>query len=570
MNKKILMRAAVGLFSAITAIGTGCAVSVPTTSKEKALLRGDDKLADSRGLEGPPIFLQVHRESARQIEPVRLQGLSLSAVMQLVFPNTVVVPLDGAVNLDRQVNISTQRVPEAQFLELLGTLTNYDIQRRNDGLIEIRSWMTREWSLSAYAVNSTVTYGAGGSGAGSGGQGGGGGGGGGQSGNGSQSGQGGGAGGGGGGGGGSNINASFVTNLNEWAAVVETARSILGSTAGIAGESLARYGIGTIDNLGLDLTNPLAVAQSGSAAAAAVAGGQVPLRAPEPQLVAIQSIGLIQASGPVPRIRELDRWLQSLISKSARQFRIDARIIEVTLNDRKSRGIDWTALGRQIAASGAQIGLGVGFSAPALADPAAGSLRINPTIGFGDESLNVVLQFLSRYGTVELRDEPQTVALNGRTAYLGSGTEFGYVSSISQTITQGTAALTPELARILIGLQIAVTPRLMDDGRIMMDVVPLVSSFTGFDNFTIQGNQFSQPRVALKQLATQAVTRSGVPIQLGGLISSRITSELRNLPPVDRSLLGIDQVLDKVVGAESNEIDRRELLILITPYLIES
>ena len=98
-----------------------------------------------------------------------------------------------------------------------------------------------------------------------------------------------------------------------------------------------------------------------------------------------------------------------------------------------------------------------------------------------------------------------------------------------------------------------------------MEVTPIISNFRGFDEFSVGGNQFSQPRIALQQLSTTTIARAGEPIQIGGLIQSRLTRALNGLPLGQKDSLGIAGFLFE---SEAATLSRSELVIMITPTLV--
>lgn len=518
------------LIAGITLLA-GCATQISEERRTQVLLPEEDTaLTVGRRPEGAPTFLRVYRVNDASVRPVRLAGVPLSYVLAEALPDHQAVAIDSGVLMDGTVSIASRGGSAAQFLEDLGRVSGYDFKIVGE-YVEVRSVITEEWTLAAVAGRSKSEARV-------------------QGGSSSQNGQ--GAQGVGGasqssssGGEERKLSAEFTSEIDEWESIVSGARAILEGKAG-APSAPTPIPVFT-DSAGQQLN---AVSRAAPA---------------QTNILSVRSIGLIQATGPVSRIRAIDSYLSSVQVKSQRQVRLSARFVEVSLSDSKSQGIDWSALGQHFFSNGVKFGLDAGGDFSVGTD-GLGGFNLGLDLEYGDESLTALMSFLARYGDVTLRDQPQATTTNGKTVYIGSGEEFGYISAIQQAVTQGAIATTGSTQRILIGVEMAVTPRVLDDGRVLIEIVPVVSTFRGFDDYEIDGNVFSQPRITLKQLATQVITRSGEPVQIGGLISSRLTSELRKLPVGDKETLGLGPLFE----AQLNTLDRTELILLVTPYLEET
>src|SRR5690606_39609696 len=95
------------------------------------------------------------------------------------------------------------------------------------------------------------------------------------------------------------------------------------------------------------------------------------------------------------------------------------------------------------------------------------------------------------------------------------------------TVSTSQEVTAVKIESVRIGVTLAVTPRILDDGRIMLDIWPVISSRSGSDNFTVADDVFTNPRIALNELSTEVITESGKPIQLGGFITKSIEKKLQ-------------------------------------------
>lgn len=295
-------------------------------------------------------------------------------------------------------------------------------------------------------------------------------------------------------------------------------------------------------------------------------GGQNQLK---PYVTGIRSIGLLSAAGAPARIDVLDQYIKNLETMSSKQINIDVRVFDVRLDDNKGSGIDWSALVNGTF-DGDPFSLNSGLldgAASYLTGKSPWSVGGTLTTSNGS-TFSSVISFLEQYGSVDLLNQPNVTTLNGSTAYLSSGDEFSYISSISEEEDDdGDKTLTPEFTRIKVGVSLSVTPRVLDGDRILLDIIPVVSSMQGADQYTVGGLSFETPIIALQELATQVITRNGQPIQLGGLISKKVTESLTQLPFKNKDT---GDMLNFMFEADENDLERREIVITVVPTILES
>ena len=169
---------------------------------------------------------------------------------------------------------------------------------------------------------------------------------------------------------------------------------------------------------------------------------------------------------------------------------------------------------------------------------------------------------------MELQDQPNLTVRNGVPAQIYAGEELTYIVDVEQTQDEnGNTTVTPKLGRLKVGVTLAVTVRVLEDERLLLDVTPVISNLTNFDTISIgEGIQFETPRVALKEFSTQLITTSGTPVHLGGLISERIEQALERLPWQN---VVTKRVLNPFTQNLNNQLERRELVLVVTPTLVE-
>jgi MSHA biogenesis protein MshL len=153
--------------------------------------------------------------------------------------------------------------------------------------------------------------------------------------------------------------------------------------------------------------------------------------------------GLVQVTDFPEELERVAAYLDAVHDRVHRQVQIDARVLEVELNDAAQQSIDWNALGPTIDAA-----VALNTNPP----PAPLSLRIADTQRF--------LTLLAAQGKVTVLATTRVIALNNEPAV---------VRAVSQTPAEKGEAVDQH------GVTIGVTPQIGSDGVVMLSFSPLVS-----------------------------------------------------------------------------------------------
>lgn len=523
-TRRIYVAFAVALLSA----AAGCASISTEMSKEQreAPLIHPDSAQRGMGPENPPTYLKPATETStlqtRRVS-INTPGKSLAEVLQDAIPDLRVHVQDGNVDLTRNVKMFVRDATLGDFLDFLSAHTGYDYTLDGDRL-RVSSIAFRQWNVAAFSSARKAKSEVGNGGANGGG---------GQSGA-SASGappQ-------AGGGSSTNHRASQLTvtqDEDEWQNLITSANAIIDHAA----QQFAKEGV--------DPKRPATI-------------------------TAMRSLGIIQATGEPLVVRRLDKFMSTVVTESVRQVNLSVTIHEVTLNDSKGHGINWHLLTDQASASGgttlgadilATMGTNVTAAGPGLL-----SVGLRALTNSDGDSLQVLLNFLGQYGKVNMVSQPNVTVTNGHTASINNGLQFRVVASVDTTVsTDGVVRSQPIFEQVLVGVEMATTVRLLDDNSVLIDVIPIVSSLQGIDEFNFNQSTFRQPRIALQELATQVVAHSGQTVHLGGLVLDRISETINRIPRENSEESGL---LDWIFKSETRELSRKELVISITPRIVKS
>lgn len=465
------------------------------------------------------------------------KDIPLIDVLNDAFPNVNVLPADRSVEVGRPVNVAAVNMKVDDFLRYLEAASGYELTLNRGNTLLIEGFVSDQFNLAAFASNrysrSDVSTR-------------------------------------------SSSSASFSATETEGEDEQST-----GSNAGTQSyvESVDDHWedmiAGAKDILGVkeedeqndesEDEDPAAVARAGLSESALLRDlDPIPSPTREPFLTASRSTGLVVAAGKPERMRLLSSYFENSNELATKQVHVDFKMYDVTLNDQAATGIDWNALA-DLELNDNPLALGLQGSANIITGQNVWGL--SGQYSSDAVSVDLLLNFLKQYGKTELINQPSLTLRNGATSVINAGEQFSLIGGFEQAQdVNGNVTTSPIIDRIQVGVTLQVSARVLDDERLMLDIVPVVSSISGSDAFSVNGNDFTIPRTALQQLTTQVIARSGRPIKLGGLITRKIASELSGLPFAHE---GLGKTLSFFFDSELNELEKRELVLIVTPQIIE-
>ncbi|MCJ7830532.1 MAG: hypothetical protein MUP74_04005, partial [Desulfobacterales bacterium] len=283
------------------------------------------------------------------------------------------------------------------------------------------------------------------------------------------------------------------------------------------------------------------------------------LKSPDGILRLNRSAGMIYLADTPTRIASMVRFLDSLGETLRRQVFIEARILEVRLSDSYRYGIDWT-----------RINVGFVTDATALADNFFVNFNRGGGIFRADSSVfEAVIDFLRTQGDVSVLSKPHLSVMNGQSSLMTVGFQFPYgdVDGVDRDAQTGLVTIGTSIRRAVLGLQLGITPQIAADGIVTLHIVPTITRIQGTEQVEIPTTsttvlKIANPVIDLQELATTVSVREGHTIVLAGLISQMKKLDTEGLPFFSKI-----PFLKYFFGRVENEIENRELVVLITPYI---
>ena len=246
--------------------------------------------------------------------------------------------------------------------------------------------------------------------------------------------------------------------------------------------------------------------------------------------------------------------LLQTLDRPSRGALIEVTVAELSLDDKESLGIEWFTR---------ETGVGGGGSATAgtLGGLSLGSSGFNFRVFDSLGGLRLALNALASKNQATILSSPRVLARNGETATIQVGQEVPIITSQQTTGTTGAAGNANVLQTIQYrntGVILKVKPVIHSGDRIDLDVSQEVSAAastnTGVNN---------SPTFSTRKVDTKLTLKNGATVMLAGLISNDGSDGTAGLPGL-KDLPGLGWLFK----AQTRNSTRRELIVLITPYVV--
>jgi type IV pilus assembly protein PilQ len=280
-------------------------------------------------------------------------------------------------------------------------------------------------------------------------------------------------------------------------------------------------------------------------------------------------------------IGQAERLIAQL-DKKPKQVMIEARIVEINLNNGLDIGVQWEfskydnvkpngdfnyfgtisdskenqrigfkttdANNEEITIGATTPGKGgTGVSLPGLNDNAA------ITFGFVQQNsiLSATLSALVSQSKARILSAPKVVTVNGEQAKIQAVQDIRF-----RTTTTVNSATTTDFKVVSAGIILTVTPIINAEDRITLKIQPESS-------FPTQESLEGAPIIRTRTAQTTVIVKDGDTLVIGGLIDDSDTKNVTKVP-----LLGDIPIIGAFFKSNTNRKVRNELLVFVTPRIV--
>lgn len=246
--------------------------------------------------------------------------------------------------------------------------------------------------------------------------------------------------------------------------------------------------------------------------------------------VMVSDMGLISVRANAQAQRRIHDFLKSYVVDAMSQVEIEASIVEVSLTDQFELGIDWSrVMTKSIAGTSGSLITGAASSlvetatntAIASATPEGFASAPSLTAAFTSANIGAVINALRQVTDAKVVSNPRILAVNNTPATFFDGRQLPYLGEL--TATGGTSDVAAQLSGsasyAVDGISFSVEPSIIDENRVQLTIVPVLSSVIGFEKFELgsEGGMITAPQQANKQSFMKVVAESGKTLILGGI-----------------------------------------------------
>ncbi len=281
-----------------------------------------------------------------------------------------------------------------------------------------------------------------------------------------------------------------------------------------------------------------------------VSAGVQMLISPDGRFNTDRKAALLQATDYPERLDQIQLYLDAVHTRASRQVQIQAKVIEVTLNDAFLSGINWKLV---IERAGDAI---------ALTQRDLPSATGGLVSGFRIKDFEGLLNALAVQGTVNVKASPTVNVLNNEPVIMRVGVQdvFFRTSTQTDTATGRTLQTTVEPQGIAEGIVLSVTPHIQANGMISMSITPTLTERTGHATSRLGD---TVPVLSVRETDTLVRVRDNDTIVISGLMDEQVHHDERRVP-----VLGDLPGIGVLFRGQTTTRRKTDLVILLTPMVM--
>lgn len=287
--------------------------------------------------------------------------------------------------------------------------------------------------------------------------------------------------------------------------------------------------------------------------------------------------GLVSVFAPERLHKKVASYLNELKKSVTSQVLIEAKVLEVSLNDEFSTGIDWSQIDISLFGGRGALGFGPtldGFSEAGLVrgvlEAAGGTIDSNSRAVFTRGDFSAAVDALSRFGTVQALASPRLTVLNNQSAALNVAENVVYfeirTEQTPSTVAGGDPLTTQssEARSVPEGVLINVQPAIDNDAQtISMAIRPTITTVTEDVPDPVNDGNFV-PQVNVQEFDSIIQMNNGQAVVLGGLIQDRVQSTRNGVP-----VLSEIPMMGGLFRNQKDQVEKTELVVFLKATIVE-
>jgi MSHA biogenesis protein MshL len=278
------------------------------------------------------------------------------------------------------------------------------------------------------------------------------------------------------------------------------------------------------------------------------------------KVVVNKSAGTVMVTDFPAYLDRVGSYLRVLESRSRAGVMIEAKIFEVTLDDKTQYGIDWSAapgLDRFNLSGSLAGGNLMSQSLSALESGVSSSFQF----GVAGSRFSAMLNAMASSGKLNVLSAPKISTLNNQKAIIRIGRQDVFFrATVTPATTTSAAVITFNPDTITEGIILSVTPQIGQGGNVMLSIHPSITTKVG-EAKAPDGN--TAPIVDVRETNTLVNVGDGQTVFIGGLMQDTTQEAISSVP-----LLGDIPWVGALFRNTQHIKKKTELVILITPHVV--
>jgi general secretion pathway protein D len=232
------------------------------------------------------------------------------------------------------------------------------------------------------------------------------------------------------------------------------------------------------------------------------------------------------------------------------QVMIEAVVVEASVDKSDQFGVEYGFTTGSPLHHG-DLGGSQSFGAGAIAD-----LPVGGTFSLSAGGYSAALSAIEQDARFNVLSTPRIFTTNNATAQINVSQSIPYLTN--STVDTQTGAKTNTYDFLDVGIVLTVTPRIMSNGCVTMDVTQTANDLVSY-------TAADEPIVNQRETQSTMTVKDGYTVVLGGIFEDTDNRTIDMVP-----LLGDMPVLGSLFRSTSKQNEKTELLVFLTPHVIWS
>ena len=293
--------------------------------------------------------------------------------------------------------------------------------------------------------------------------------------------------------------------------------------------------------------------------------------------------GTILVTDRKKNLERIANYMAVLTTRITRQVDLDVRVLDVSFTDDRQFAIDWNRVVQEVGrttltASAVMTPSGIATTVfPGL----SGTTIPNLVISNANGTLTAIIKAIEDQGKVRVNSQPRVRSLNHQAAVIKVVRQdpfFTSQSNVLQSQSGNAQGNNVQVNSVETGTVLSITPQISDDQKIMLEILPSVSTLDGTESFTqtssttnslgqITGTTTSTnataPKLSQKQASAVVRVNDQDTVAMGGFIEDYVQQSRKKIP-----ILGYIPLIGTLFTGMVEGKFRRELVFLVCPTIV--